>query len=137
MGSLRFKRSFSLVAQALHDPAPAVRTAAANSVRKLIFPHAFEPLRRIFEARDLPDPEAARVAALHAIGKIGTVEALDFLCDRLREGEQPFCDLARHSISELSNPELLPYLRRQIEFVPAEQRAVLEDTAVHLEQRLR
>lgn len=137
MGSLRFKRSFSLVAQALHDPAPAVRTAAANSVRKLIFPHAFEPLRRIFEARDLPDPEGARVAALHAIGKIGTVEALDFLCDRLREGEQPFCDLARHSISELSNPELLPYLRRQIEFVPAEQRAVLEDTAVHLEQRLR
>ena len=137
MGSLRFKRSFSLVAQALHDPAPAVRTAAANSVRKLIFPHAFEPLRRIFEARDLPDPEAARVAALHAIGKIGTVEALDFLCDRLREGEQPFCDQARHSISELSNPELLPYLRRQIEFVPAEQRAVLEDTAQHLEQRLR
>jgi tetratricopeptide (TPR) repeat protein len=137
MGSLRFKRSFSLVSQALHDPAPGVRAAAAKSVTKLIFPHAFEPLRRIFEARDLPDPESARVAALHAIGKIGTVEALDFLCDRLREGEQPFCDLARHSISELSNPELLPYLRRQIEFVPAEQRAVLEDTAQHLEQRLR
>jgi len=137
MGSLRFKRSFSLVSQALRDPVPGVRTAAANSVRRLIFPHAFEPLRRIFEARDLPDPESARVAALHAIGKIGTVEALDFLCDRLREGEQPFCDQARHSISELSNPELLPYLRRQIEFVPAEQRAVLEDTAQHLEQRLR
>jgi len=31
----------------------------------------------------------------------------------------------------------LPYLRRQIEFVPAEHRAVLEDTAQHLEQRLR
>ena len=137
MGAVRFKRSFSLVAQALRDPVPRVRTAAANSVRRLIFPHAFEPLRRIFEARDLPDPESAREAALHAIGKIGTVEALDFLCDRLREGEQPFIKLASTSISQLSNPELLPYLRRQIEFVPAEHRAVLEDTAQHLEQRLR
>lgn len=137
MGALRFKRSFSLVSQALRDPIPGVRAAAANSVRRLIFPHAFEPLRRIFEARDLPDPEPAREAALHAIGKIGTVEALDFLCDRLREGEQPFIKLASTAISQLSNPELLPYLRRQIEFVPAEHRAVLEDTAQHLEQRLR
>ena len=137
MGSLRFKRSFGLVSQALRDPAPGVRKAAANSVRHLIFPHAFEPLRRIFEARDLPDPESARESALHAIGKIGSVEALDFLCDRLREGEQPFIKLASTSISQLSNPELLPYLRRQIEFVPAEHRAVLEDTAQHLEQRLR
>ncbi len=137
MGSLRFKRSFSLVSTALRDPVPGVRKAAANSVRTLIFPHAFEPLRRIFEARDLPDPESAREAALHAIGKIGSVEALDFLCDRLREGEQPFIKLASTSISQLSNPELLPYLRRQIEFVPAEHRAVLEDTAQHLEQRLR
>ena len=137
MGSLRFKRSFSLVSQALRDPVVGVRKAAANSLRGLVFPHAFEPLRRIFEARDLPDPDSAREAALHAIGKIGTVEALDFLCDRLREGEQPFIKLASTAISQLGNPELLPYLRRQIEFVPAEHRAVLEDTAQHLEQRLR
>ncbi len=136
-GNLRFKRSFGLVAQALRDPMPEVRKAAANSVRRLIFPHAFEPLRRIFEARDLPDPESARVAAIHAIGRINTVEALDFLCDRLREGERPFVELASTAIRNLSNPDLLPYLRRQIEFVPAEHRAVLEDSAQHLEQRLR
>ena len=137
MGALRFKRSFGLVSQALRDAAPSVRQAAAASVKRLVFPHAFEPLRRIFEARDLPDPEAARDAAIYAIGKIGSVEALDFLCDRLREGEQPFVKIASTALSQLSNPELLPYLRRQIEFVPAEHRAVLEDTAQHLEQRLR
>ena len=43
MGNLRFKRSFGLVAQALRDPMPEVRKAAASSVRRLIFPHAFEP----------------------------------------------------------------------------------------------
>ncbi|MEZ4453960.1 MAG: HEAT repeat domain-containing protein [Nannocystaceae bacterium] len=137
MGSLRFKRSFTLLARALRDQAPAVRSTAATSLSSLVFPHAFEPLRRIFEARDLPDPDPVRIAALRAIGKIGTVEALDFLCDRLREGEQPFVTMASGAISELQNPELLPYLRRQIDFVPPEYRAVLEDTAQHLESRLR
>lgn len=135
MGSLRFKRSFTLLARALHDDVPAVRSAAATSLTQLVFPHAFEPLRRLFEARDLPEPEPVRHAALRAIGKIGTVEALDFLCDRLREGEQPFVKLAAAALSELQTPELLPYLRRQIDFVPPEFRAILEDTAQHLEHR--
>ncbi len=137
IGSLRFKRSFGLVALALRDAVANVRKAAANSVQQLIFSHAFEPLRRIFEARDLPDLEQAREASLQAIGKIGSVEALDFLCDRLREGEPGYVKLASAAISQLSNADLLPYLRRQIEYVPAEHRSILEDTAYHLEQRLR
>lgn len=137
MGSLRFKRSFALLTRALRDEAPEVRSAASASLTHLVFPHAFEPLRRLFEARDLPEPEPVRSAALRAIGKIGTVEALDFLCDRLREGEQPFVKLACVAISELQSPELLPYLRRQIDFIPPEFRAVLEDTAQRLEQRPR
>ncbi|MCA9692467.1 MAG: hypothetical protein KC636_22910, partial [Myxococcales bacterium] len=137
IGKLRFKRSFQLLFTALRSEHKSVRDAAAESVSKLVFPHAYEPLRRIYEARDLPDPRPARVAALKAIGKIGTVEALDFLCDRLREGEQPYVDHARTAIADLANPELLPYIRRQIEFVPTEYRAALEDAAAHLEQRVR
>ncbi len=137
MGSLRFKRSFTLLARGLRDDEATVRGASASAIAHLIFPHAFEPLRRIFEARDLLEPESVRVAALRAIGKIGTVEALDFLCDRLREGEEPFVRLAGAAISEINNPELLPYLRRQIDFVPPEFRAVLEDTAQSLEARVR
>ncbi|HGG58130.1 MAG TPA: HEAT repeat domain-containing protein [Nannocystis exedens] len=137
MGSLRFKRSFTLLARGLRDDDPRVRGASASAIAHLIFPHAFEPLRRIFEARDLVEPESVRVAALRAIGKIGTVEALDFLCDRLREGEEPFVRLAGAAISEINNPDLLPYLRRQIDFVPPEFRAVLEDTAQSLEARAR
>ena len=85
----------------------------------------------------LLDRLISRGGKVTAIGKIGSVEALDFLCDRLREGEQPFVKLASTAISELPNADLLPYLRRQIEFVPAEHRAVLEDTAQRLEHRLR
>jgi len=137
MGSLRFKRSFGLLERALRDELTTVRESAAESLAKLVFPHAFEPLRRIFEARDLPDPVIARGSALRAIGKINTVEALDFLCDRLREGEQPFIDESLAAIGELSNPDLLPYLRHEIELVPVEYRPVVEDAVRRLEPRAR
>lgn len=137
MGSLRFKRSFSLIASALRDDVQAVRDKAANSVQRLVFPHAFEPLRRIYTARDLPDAVQAKEAALRAIGKINTVESLEFLCDRLRDGDKHFAEIALQALRELTSPELLPYLRHQIELVPAAHRVVLEDTARRLERRLR
>jgi len=66
-----------------------------------------------------------------------TVEALEFLCDRLREGDMTYAELALHALRELTNSELLPYLRHQIELVPPMHRAVLEDTARRLERRMR
>jgi len=137
MGSLRFKRSFTLIGHALRDLDPAVRDAAAASTTRLVFPHAFEPLRRIFGARDLPDPETARTAALRAIGKINSVEALEFLCDRLRESDKTYANVAQVALRELTNSELLPYLRHQLELVPADYRSVLEETARRLERRMR
>ncbi|MBL8941679.1 MAG: HEAT repeat domain-containing protein, partial [Myxococcales bacterium] len=135
MGKLRFKRSFALVGRALRDDDADVREAAAAATGQLVFPHAFEPLRRIFAARDVPDATRARLAALKAIGKINTVEALEFLCDRLREGDREYVEQAAHLLVELTNSELLPYLRQQIELVPAAYRPSLEDTARRLERR--
>lgn len=137
MGKLRFKRSFALVGRALRDEDPEVREAAALATGQLVFPHAFEPLRRIFASRDLLDSARARLAALKAIGKINTVEALEFLCDRLREGDRDFVEVAASLLGELNSTELLPYLRQQIELVPPAYRPGLEDTARRLERRLR
>jgi len=135
IGSLRFKRSFGLLNEALRSQDGGVRTEAAEAISGLFFPHAFDRLRRVFEARDLPDAESARLAALKAIGRINTVEALDFLCDRLREGVRDHAVHARNAIDKLSNPELAPYLRQQIDLVPSDYRAVLEDTAQRLAAR--
>lgn len=137
MGSLRFKRSFSLLGQAVQDEDPGVREAAAEALSLLVFPHAFEPLRRLYEARDLRDPARVREATLRAIGKINSVEALDFLCNRLRDAEPDQVRLARDALRELTNPELLPYLRQQLELVGAEDRPVLEETVRRLERRMR
>lgn len=132
LGALRFKRSFTTLAHALRNPDPGVRAKAADAIKNLYFPHAFDPLRRIFEARDIPDPDSARVAAILAIGRINTVEALDFLCDRLREGDERYVKHVTGAISELTNTDLAPYLRQQIDLVPPVHRSVLEDAVQRL-----
>jgi hypothetical protein len=137
LGSLRFKRSFALLERALRDEAPDVRAEAAEAVSNLFFPHAFDRLRRIFELRDLPEGERVRAAAMRAIGRVNSVEALDFLCDRLRDGDPPWSDMARAAISELSSPELAPYLRQRVDFVPVQHRAVLLEVAARLAARQR
>ena len=127
LGALRFKRSFGLLRRALRDDDPAVREAATASVGRLVFPHAFEPLSRLFfEYRADPDGRAVARKALGAIGRIQTVEAFEFLCDRLRDQEPVYADRARSSIATLANPDLLPHVRRELDLVPAEDRALLE-----------
>jgi hypothetical protein len=135
MGSLRFKRSFALLWDALQSGDAGVRIDAREAVKGLFFPHAFDRLRRIYEARDLPDVEATRVAALKAIGRINTIEALEFLTDRLREGEQPYAEHAAIAVGELTNADLVPYLRQQVELVPPPFRARLDDAAQRLAAR--
>lgn len=137
MGSLRFKRSFALLGDAVQDEDQKVRQAAAGALSQLVFPHAFEPLRRLYEARDLRDPGLVRDSALRAIGKINSVEALDFLCNRLRDSEPAQVELARAALKELTNPELLPYLRQHLELVTPADRPVVEETVRRLERRMR
>ncbi|WP_157596501.1 HEAT repeat domain-containing protein [Plesiocystis pacifica] len=132
LGALRFKRSFSTLSRALRSDHEEVRRQAAKALTNLYFPHAFDRLRRIFEARDLPDAASARISAIRAIGKINTVEALDFLCDRLREGDERVVGYVTTAIAELSNNDLAPYVRQQIDLVPAVYRSVLEDAATRL-----
>ncbi len=132
LGALRFKRSFSTLSMALRSDSPEVRRKAAEAIEKLYFPHAFDRLRRVFEARDLPEPDSARIAAVKAIGKINTVEALDFLCDRLREGDPRYVNHVAGAIQELNNADLAPYIRQQIDLVPPAYRSVLEDAATRL-----
>ena len=132
LGALRFKRSFSTLVKALRHEDAEVRKRAADAISNLYFPHAFDRLRRVFEARDLPDAQDARLAALRAIGRINTVESLDFLCDRLREGDESFVRHVTLAISELNNADLAPYIRQQIDLVPPAYRSILEDAAARL-----
>ena len=135
MGSLRFKRSFMILGGALRSEEAEVRGAAAEAISNLFFPHAFDRLRSIFEARDLIEGESARLAALRAIGRINSVESMEFLCDRLREGQEPYLSHSLTAIQELGNAELTPFLRQQLDLLPPVYRGVLEDLIQRLDGR--
>ncbi len=109
---LYFKRSFVIVRKALEDPDPTVREAALVAISGLHFPHAFNPLSRIF--REARDPRVQTVA-LESIGKIQTVEAGEMLVSVLRQEEGALRDVARTALSQLDNADVLPILRQHHE----------------------
>ena len=109
---LYFKRSFGIVRRALVDPDAAVREAALVAIGGLHFPHAFNPLARIYrEATDV----RVRIAALESIGKIQTVEAGELLIQVLRQEEGPLRDAARAALAQLDNADVVPILRQHHE----------------------
>lgn len=135
MGTLHFKRSFNLLSRAVRCEHEVVRKAACEAISELSFSHAFDRLRRLFEARDLPGGNEVRQAALRAIGKINTPEALRFLCEQLRRDQEPYNKQAIAAIAELDDAQLAIHLRQHIDDVPPRYRPVLDDVATRLASR--
>jgi HEAT repeat protein len=81
--TLYFKRSFVTVRAALHDADPMLVHRASRTVEALQFPHAFDPLARIFRESLSP---GVRAAALRALSHIDTPEAAEMLLGVLEHG---------------------------------------------------
>ena len=109
---LYFKRSFVIVRKALADVDTKVREAALVAISGLHFPHAFNPLARIY--RESQDPRV-RTAALTSIGKIQTVEAGEFLVMVLRQESGALRDAAYQALAQMDNADVVPILRQHHE----------------------
>ncbi len=109
---LYFKRSFVIVRKALGDPDAQVREAALTAIGGLHFPHAFNPLARIY--RESNDPRV-RGAALQSIGKIQTVEAGEFLVMVLRQETGALREAATSALQQMDNADVIPILRQHHE----------------------
>jgi HEAT repeats len=109
---LYFKRSFVIVRKALADPDAQVREAALVAIAGLHFPHAFNPLARIY--RESTDPRV-RTAALQSIGKIQTVEAGEFLVMVLRQEGGNLREAAYAALAQIDNADVVPILRQHHE----------------------
>lgn len=105
---LFFKRSFVTIQRGLVDDDPTVRREALAAVQSLHFAHAFDPLSRIY--REARDTETRR-AALSSIGKISTIDAVEFLIDVLRHGDRGDRELARDLLIRSDHTEVTPLLR--------------------------
>jgi HEAT repeat protein len=120
---LYFKRTFLLVHRGLKDDAKAVREAALEAMAALHFPHAFDPLTRIYREQD--DMRVKEVA-LESIGRIASLEAGEFLVEVLRYEADPLRDVARRLLAQFDNPDILPILRKHYELESGAARAALE-----------
>ncbi len=109
---LYFKRSFVLVRKALVDAEESVRAAAVVAIGGLHFPHAFNPLARLY--RESTDARVQR-ACLESIGKIASIEAAEFLVGVLRQSEGPLRDAAFAALRTVDNADTLPILRQYAE----------------------
>lgn len=107
--TLFFKRSFVSIRGGLADDAPEVRAAAIAAVQALHFGHVFDPLLRIYRETDDPD---IRRAALHSLGQISSVEAIEVLIDVLRSGIPAERTIARECLVRAEQPEATGILRR-------------------------
>ncbi len=107
--TLFFKRSFVAIRRGLADPAPEVRAAAIAAVQALHFGHVFDPLQRIY--REAEDADVRR-AALHSLGQIASVEAIEVLIDVLRTGVPAERTIARECLVRAEHAEASGILRR-------------------------
>jgi tetratricopeptide (TPR) repeat protein len=126
---LYFKRSFVIVRKALADPDATVREAALTAIGGLHFPHAFNPLARIY--RESTDPRV-RTKALESIGRIQTVEAGEFLVMVLRQESGPLRDAAHAALAQMDNADVIPILRQHHEI---ETNAAVRETLQQLLNR--
>ena len=104
--------------KALVDPDPGVQEAALTAIEGLHFPHAFNPLARLYrESTDL----RVRESAVRSIGKIQTVEAGEFLVMVLRQEGEALSAVAARALAKLESSDVLPILRQhhEIETNPA------------------
>jgi hypothetical protein len=107
---LYFKRTFQLVERALRDDVTEVRQAALETLSQLTFPHAFDPLTRIFREQEEP---LVRETALRSIGGLASLEAGEFLIEVLCNDPEPYRELARDLLAKFDNPDIYPLLKRR------------------------
>ena len=83
-----------------------MRQAALEALKALHFPHAFDPLTRIFREHD--DPTVKEVA-LESIARIGSLEAGEFLVEVLRYEAEPLRQVARRQLARVRQPRHLSH----------------------------
>jgi hypothetical protein len=110
--NLYFKRSFQMIQRGLSDSAPEVQKGALEALGALHFPHAFDPLTRIF--REHEEPRIKEVA-LESIGRIASLEAGEFLIEVLRYEAPALREVARRLLSQFDNADILPILQKHME----------------------
>jgi hypothetical protein len=112
-----YKRTFITLREALGDSDGTIVQEAAKAVEELRFPHAFDPLARIYRESQSP---MVRASAVRALAKIDTLEAAEMLLGIIqhdgtqersaavealkRARGQRFIELGKEQMKQLAGP---------------------------------
>lgn len=112
-----YKRTFITLREALGDGDGTIVQEAAKALEELRFPHAFDPLARIYRESQSP---MVRASAVRALAKIDTLEAAEMLLGVIQHDGTAeraaavealkrarglrFVDLAREQLKQLTGP---------------------------------
>jgi len=119
-----YKRTFVTVRAALTDPDPTVRKRVYQTVEALRFPHAFDPLARIFREAD---DRNARVAALRAIARIDTQQAAELLLGVFQHEGQVERSAASEALKRARGSVFLDVARTEMATLPDSVASQLRD----------
>jgi tetratricopeptide (TPR) repeat protein len=119
-----YKRTFVTVRSSLADADAGVRKRAYQTVEALRFPHAFDPLSRIFRESEDQD---ARAAALRAIARIDTNEAAELLLGVFEHEGRPERAAAAEALKRARGTVFLDVARQAMPTLSEQGRAQLRE----------
>ena len=113
-----------LAVAATRDPDPAVARQAGESLKEMVFPHAFDPLARLVRESDDPN---ARFSALTALAQIETPAAAEVLLGVIDHGSPTDREAVRKLLQEKASRAFLDLARNMYRTAPEDLQRVLRD----------
>jgi HEAT repeats len=120
--NLYFKRSFNLVRKGLGDT-PEIKERAMEALGALHFPHAFEPISRIYREQENP---RVRKTAIKSIGRISSEDAAEFLLEVFRYETGDLKRAAEEALRSSENRKLHELIEKQIVLETGEMKRSLQ-----------
>ena len=120
--NLYFKRSFNLVRKGLGDT-QEIKEKALEALGALHFPHAFEPISRIYRENENP---RVRKTAIKSIGRISSEDAAEFLLEVFRYETGELKRAAEESLRTSENRKLHELIEKQIVLETGEMKRSLQ-----------
>jgi tetratricopeptide (TPR) repeat protein len=133
MARFLFKRTFITMRRALDDDDDTVAQQARKSIEALRFPHAFDPLARIY--REATDSHV-RVSVLQAVARIDTPEAAEWLLGVLEHEGKAERDAVVAVLARVRGHQFVQIARREAASLSAHAREAVQTVFSNRGERL-
>lgn len=119
-----YKRTFITLREALVDDDPTIVHEGAKALEELRFPHAFDPLARIYRESQ---SAAVRCSALRALSKIDTLEAAEMLLGVIQHDGAEERGAALDALKKARGVRFVELARDQMKTLAGPARAAVTD----------